>query len=126
MSEARRCAALTAKDEPCRMAVLGGSEYCFNHDPNQAAKRTLARATGGRVSRRPKGDAREVQLRDVDSILTNIEEAMGESWAMENSVARNRCIAHLASIALETLKVHSLDARLNALEDTLRGNLRRA
>ena len=126
----RRCAARTATGKPCSMAPLADSDRCFNHAPEAAPERAKARKRGGRRTAAPilfPLPEAAVQLRDVASIQTVLEEVMHETRAQRNSSHRTRAIGSLLLIALKAIETGGIDERLTALEQQiLQRNLRRA
>jgi hypothetical protein len=49
-------------------------------------------------------------------VLALVERAAGDAFALENSVARVRAIAALASVAVKVLEISEFEERLKALE----------
>jgi hypothetical protein len=117
------CEAITTSGEPCQMAPLRGERFCWNHDPAHAADRAAARKRGGRNSSRagPVGlPVEPVRLRSVEDVRTMLEDVATETMRLANSNQRSRTLAALLGLALRTLEVGELEARLEALEEQLR------
>ena len=116
----RTCGAKTKRGEPCGMAPLQGSKWCWNHDPDKARERSKARKLGGYNRRPTKAEApQQVALRDVAAVQFILELAMQDTLALENSVARSRTLGYLAGQALKVLEVGELEERLEVLESLL-------
>ena len=101
------------------MPPLQGTERCFNHSPDRGRDRAKARKRGGRQRRTPllfPPPAGPTPLRDVASVQTVLEQVMSETLVQPNSHQRSRTIAALLTVALRTLEVGELEARLAALE----------
>jgi hypothetical protein len=118
----RTCRQIKANGERCRAAPLRDSEYCFMHDPSREQERDEARRLGGLRRRREKSVALVYQwlgLRSVQQIRRVLEVAVVDTLAQDNSPARSRALAYLASLALKALEVGELEERVAALEDAL-------
>jgi hypothetical protein len=65
-----RCAAITAGGERCSLAASGG-EYCWSHDPANAAKRRQQARRGGKA----KGASGEIHMvkREIKRLLEALE-----------------------------------------------------
>ena len=109
------------------MPPLAGSQLCFSHDPEHARVRAAARKLGGHRRRRSKaaGSDEAIQLDSVTVVRRLLERAVMDALALENSVARARVLAHLASVALKTLEVGELEQRVAALESQVTERLKR-
>lgn len=119
-SAAPGCRATNRRGEPCGMPPTGGIGLCFAHDPTQAAARAIARKRGGRERARGSAATREaVSLRSADDVRQLIERAVADTLALENSALRNRTVGALVGVALRTIEVGELEARLAAMEARL-------
>ncbi len=117
--ERLRCTGRNRRGAPCGMAPVTGSPYCFAHSPERARERAEAREHGGRHRQSGSGtmvSAEPVQLRDLASLQTLLENAVSDTLQQENSAQRSRTIGYLAGIALRALEVGELEERLAALE----------
>jgi hypothetical protein len=95
------------------------------HSPEHAKEVQEARKLGGIRRKREatlSGAYDFEGLTTVDGIRRMIEVAVLDTLAMENSIARSRTLAYLAQVALRTLEVGDLEARVEALEQRLGGN----
>jgi hypothetical protein len=104
------------------MAPLEGSDRCFCHAPDQAPARARARKRGGQATRTPllfPLPPEPSPLRDVASVQTLLEEVVHETRVQPNSAQRSRTIAVLLGVALRTLEIGELEARLAALEEQI-------
>jgi hypothetical protein len=121
-STATKCIATTSSGQACQSFTVGGSEYCFAHDPALRAKRKQARSAGGKARHRrhitwADDELRaSVRIRSVADVLALLERATVDELRLENSHSRNRTIASLATAALKALEVGELERRLEALE----------
>ena len=114
-----KCAGKNKRGEPCGMAPLTGSEWCFAHDPARGRDRAKARKKGGHNRRTPKVsqiDAEQVCLRTVEAVQELLEGAVADTLGQENSAQRSRTLGYLAGLALKALEVGELEQRMAALE----------
>ena len=120
---APKCQATTKNGTPCQAYALAGSDYCFHHDPNQAAQRREARSKGGRARHGrhigPVGQAEPVVLATMADVATLLERAINETLQLENSIQRARTIGYLAGHFLKALDMAALEQRVIALEHAL-------
>jgi hypothetical protein len=117
-----RCAAQNRRGEPCGMAPIEGSDRCFIHSPDQAARRAKARKRGGQrrgVRNLFPLPEKPTSLRDVPAIQDLLERTVHETRAQRNTAQRSRAIGSLLLIALRALEIGELEARLAALEQRL-------
>ncbi len=105
------------------MAVLHGERWCFAHHPAKSRDRAEARKRGGVRRRRSRSEVPEtLDLCTAGDVRLLLETAVKDTLALENSVARNRTLAYLASVVLKTLEVGELEERLGALEKVILGD----
>lgn len=100
-----------------------GSAWCFFHDPETQQEASEARRLGGLRRRREGTVAGAYDFQGLGSVLEIrriLEIAVSDTLGLENSVARNRTLGSLAQSALRALEVGELEARLEALEATVR------
>src|SRR5208283_3532568 len=120
----RRCAFHFPGGEPCRMAPLKDSEFCWAHSPEHAQEAQEARRLGGLRCKREAtlSGAYDLEgLGTVNDIQRMVEIAALDTLGMENSVARNRTLLYAALTALKALEVGEVAERLAALEQAVRG-----
>lgn len=113
------CAATTKAGQPCRAFPVGGSLYCFAHDPGLAGARQEARARGGRArhGRRlhPDGD-QPVALGTLADVCAVLGQEINRVLNLEMSIARARCIGYLASTLATIYQAGELERRIARLE----------
>lgn len=120
---AQSCESKRRDGQPCQMAPLTGSRYCFTHDPANRTKRSFARKLGGhRRSAVSAGDVgiEELSFRDSTSILTLLEHVAADAMRRPHSLQKARTLGYLCGIALKTLEVAEFEERLLALEQTIK------
>ena len=114
------CKATTKAGAPCRMLCVGGSEYCFTHDPALAEKRKEARSRGGRArhGRRlgPVGEGEYVAINSLTDVVRVLERELNEVLHLDRSISRARAVGYLCGIVSGIYKDSELEARLAALE----------
>lgn len=107
--DGRRCRATPMRDEP----------FCFWHAPETAEDAAEARRLGG-LHRRKKRTVSAIYgfggLRTPDDQLALLETTVIETMALENSIARNRAVANMVSIASRLREASELEERIEALE----------
>jgi len=105
------------------MAPVGGSSYCFAHDPNRAADRLNARSKGGHNRRTTNLAApSEIRLRTTGDVLAILENAVGATFVQENSAQRSRTLGYLLGVALGAIRDGEFEARIAALEERFAGS----
>ena len=123
----RSCKYRKDDGQPCGAPPLQDSDFCLFHSPDHAKETAEARRLGGLRRRKEKtvAGAYDIEgLDDIPKIRRLLEIAVLDTLALENSVARSRTLAYLAQVALKTLEVGELEARLEALEATVGPRLR--
>lgn len=108
------------KKRGCKGWRVGGSVYCFAHDPKLALERKEARQRGGKSSTAPKtldkGDYPLQTIPEVQDMLQRVTNAVITGGIDMN---RARVAGYLASLILSCLKDHDLERRIEALEKTI-------
>ena len=93
--------------------------FCFWHAPETAEDAAEARRLGG-LHRRKKRTVSAIYgfggLRTTDDQLALLETTVIETIALENSISRNRAVAHMVSIAARLREASELEDRIEALE----------
>ncbi len=115
----RACAGRNARDEPCAAPPLSEGDYCLMHDPARRGEVAEARRLGGFRRRKESAVALTFDFEGLDTvpkIRRLLEVAVMDTFAMENSIARNRTLGYLAQQALRLLEVGELEDRLATLE----------
>ena len=94
------------------------------HSPEHAEDVAEARRLGGLRRRREvavSGAFDFVGLETVADVRRLLEVAVLDTLGMENSIARNRTLAYLATTAIKLLEVGELEQRLESLEAAVHG-----
>src|SRR5690242_9881037 len=111
------CAGTLSDGSPCRVPVLTGSSYCWNHEPGDEAehRRSEARRAGGR--------ARGLQLARP-SQREGLEDDPPEWWGLATQedarAAFGWCVRELAVGRLDSRTGNAVVAALNGFVTTLR------
>ena len=116
----RQCAFRGTSGEPCRAAPLKDGQFCWVHSPERVKEVQEARRLGGLRRKRESTISNAYQfdsLTSVEGIRRIVEVAVLDTLAMENSLSRNRTLAYLVQVALHTLEVGDIEARIAALEE---------
>ena len=115
---------LKENGEPCHSPKLQEGDYCLMHSPEHAEEVSEARRLGGLRRRREvaiSGAFDFVGLETVGDIHRLLEVAVLDTLGLENSIARNRTLAYLATSAIKLLEVGELEQRLESLEPAVLG-----
>jgi hypothetical protein len=109
------------------MSPLTDSRFCYAHDPSRARDRAKSRKKGGHNRQTPKAgttnsDIAPVPLRDVSAVQDVLEAVLRDTLVQENSARRSRTVGYLLGIALKAIEIGELEARVEALENSLQEN----
>ncbi|GIL15291.1 MAG: hypothetical protein BroJett039_04640 [Chloroflexota bacterium] len=116
------CKAKNGRGEPCA-AHAGADGYCAFHSPAHGKARAEGRKRGGERRRVPHGGAAEglpKQIRTLPDVLTVLDYTLAETLPLENSIQRGRLLVALSHAFIEAIKTGELEARVEALENTLK------
>ena len=117
-----RCAATNKAGNPCRMAPLTDSKYCWAHDPNNADAAAEARKAGG-LRNRKEGTIAGVYgfqgLTTIQDIRRLLDVAAYDTLALDNGIARSRTLVSIAVAAAKLLEEGEMEDRLRQLERAL-------
>lgn len=109
------------KKRGCKGWRVGGSVYCFAHDPKLALERREARQRGGKSSTAPKTlDKGDYPLQTIPEVQVMLERITNAVITGEIDINRARVAGYLASLILSCLKDHDLEKRIEALEKTIK------
>jgi len=90
------------------------------HSPERMKEVQESRRLGGLRRKRESTISNAYQfksLNNINGIRRIVEVAILDTLAMENSIPRNRTLAALVQVALHTLEVGDIEARIVALEE---------
>ena len=119
----KKCSARNQAGKPCRANAISGSSLCVFHDPEHRETCTDARRQGG-INRRTHGlvdGFPDADLRSIDGLLDFMECVIRETWALGNSVQRNRTLATLVQVQKGLAGLDQTDARIKAIEEIVLG-----
>ena len=95
----RRCQSVRADGQPCGMAPMEDSDFCWVHDPRNTDAAAEARRMGG-LRRKREGTVAGAYhfegLSNVHDIRRLIEIAVYDTLGMDSSLQRSRTLAYLA------------------------------
>ena len=113
------CTALRRDGRPCRATPMIDEPFCFWHAPETAEDAAEARRAGG-LHRRKKRTVATVYglhgLRTIEDLQATLETVTIETFALENSIARNRAIAGMLATGVKLVETGELAERIAALE----------
>jgi hypothetical protein len=115
----RRCAATRKDGQPCRMAPLLDSEFCWAHAPEHQEEAAAARRAGGQVKKKQGTLALAYDLNGLETIADIrrwLEVVMFETLGLENTISRNRAIMNGTQIAAQLHEKGELADRIDKLE----------
>lgn len=118
----KQCNAKNKSGEPCN-ASANETGFCFTHDAAKGKERAIARRNGG--LRRITPSVADKSLvpkvtRTITDVMTILDYALQESLELSNSIPRGRLLVSIAHGYIEALKVGEMEARLEAVEMTLK------
>ena len=122
------CSAILQGGQRCRATPMHGASMCFFHSPETQDEAKEARRLGGMRRRREGAVAGAYEFEGLGTsadLRRLLEIAATDALALENSVARVRAITSIAQVGARLLEVGELEARLEALEATLRPRIER-
>ena len=115
-----RCTAIKASGDRCKGRAIGGSEWCWNHDPNHADERRRHGSKGGKRGGRGRPIAELGALRDENA---DIRRRLLEGELLPNvaAVAVQSINTDIRAVgaALKAREQEELTERLEALEEAL-------
>jgi hypothetical protein len=122
---ASQCEHVRPDGRRCRARARAHSRYCFAHDPDLAARRAAGRRAGGRKRSQkaavlPAGtpDAPLGSIGQVCELLaTSINQV--RRGQLDTKVAN--AVGYLASVLVKALSESDMEARINRLEELLKG-----
>ena len=103
----------------CQAPAMRGKAVCYWHDPERAEDVADARRLGG-LHRRKAASVATIYdfagLRSIEGAQRLLETAALETFALENSVPRNRTLISAATGAAKLIEVGDHEERIRALE----------
>ena len=115
-----RCTAIKPTGERCKGRAIGGSEWCWNHDPDHAEERRRHGSKGGKRGGRGRPqhetEAIKVLLEDLTERVLSGELETGPA-AVANQLINTRLRALEQERKIKETQV--LEARIEALEANL-------
>lgn len=110
------------------MQPLRGSDFCFTHDPKNGHVRTAARRKGGKRRsnvRSLRQVFEPIGFGNPATIRALLERAATDAATLPNTANRARALGYLAGLAIKLIEVTEIDARLKALEESVRMEVHR-
>jgi hypothetical protein len=111
----------------CQAPAMRGKSVCYWHNPERAEDVADARRLGG-LHRRKAASVATIYdfagLRSIEGAQRLLETAALETFALENSVPRNRTLISAASGAAKLIEVGDHEERIRALEALRQTQLR--
>src|SRR5580704_4858422 len=118
----KSCRAVTRGGSKCQVVVLPDSEFCFFHDPSQAAARREAQAEGGRQNRLKtlEATAQDVEIVDSADVIELLIKTINHvrKGQIDPKVANS--VGFLANILMKVLEHNHLESRIERLEALLK------
>jgi hypothetical protein len=103
----------------CKAFKIGGSKFCFAHDPNRAKDRREEQKRGGKTRSAPKIIHETYSLQTIPQVKDMLERVTNASLRGEIDLSRARTAGYLASLILTCLKDYDLEKRMDELEEKL-------
>ena len=120
----KRCKALNARDDPCAGWVMGGSDWCWVHNPANQEAVDAGRKLGGHTSQAkhsPRVNVGDIpkKIRTVEDVLNLLDYCKDEMLMLTNGLSRNKGLMQLGSTYLQTLQEGELQDHVGDLEDRM-------
>jgi len=119
----KSCKARKWDESRCQAAALPGSDFCFFHDPSQAAARREAQALRGRQNRMKilDADAPEVKVKHCRDVVAFMSETINQvrKGVIDPRVAN--AVGYLANILIKAMEQGQLESRIETLELLVKG-----
>ena len=115
-----RCTAIKPSGERCKGGAIGGSEWCWNHDPAHADERRRHGARGGKRGGRgrPQAELGDIKRRLSDLADDVLAENVDKGVAAVASQVLNVYL-RAVSVELKAREQFELTERLERLEEDL-------
>jgi hypothetical protein len=118
----KRCRALKRDGSQCQAAALPTSENCFFHDPNKAAERQDAQASGGRKNRIKTlgAETPDAKIHDCRDALALISDTINQVRKGQIDPRVANSIGYLATIAIRSFERSDFETRVEKLEQLIK------
>ncbi len=120
-SNPKQCAGTRKDGSRCTARVMGAGSYCFAHDPEKAAQRQAARASGGR-NRATRARLDRLVPATLRPMIGSLLEALDEVHVGDLDPKQASAMAALAGAITRAYAVGVLEDRVAALEGTAGGS----
>lgn len=117
--ETKRCTALNVVGEACGAPPVEGTSLCYWHSEDPAVLAVM-RKNGGRRKILPK-EFVAADIKDIESILSIIQETIDELRQMDVTVPRQRTILTACETAMKAMELLDLTQRMEVLEESIKG-----
>jgi hypothetical protein len=111
----KQCAGHRKDGSPCTGLALGGSAYCFAHDPALAEQRAEARRKGG-LNRSSVVRARGLVPPRLLHVFDKLEQALDEVHSGRLDARNASAMASIAGAMVKVLTAGELEERVRSLE----------
>jgi hypothetical protein len=113
-----RCEHLKGDGQRCEASALGGSRWCFFHDPAKAEQRTAARRAGGTATRAIvlPADAPNVMIESAADVRRLLAETISQVRRGDLDPRVANCVGYLAGQVLTAFEKDELEQRIAQLE----------
>jgi hypothetical protein len=114
----------------CGGNCLKNSDYCYFHDPAQAAHRQQARRKGGRARSKPMAvlsiSAPDEPVESIEDVVRLLGQTINEVRKGQLDAKIANAVGYLASVMLRALEGAEFEERLARLEEVAGQQTRRA
>ena len=114
-----KCKARNKGGKQCKANALRGGNFCFTHEPKNAAAAARARKLGGHNSATPHGGNVEAIPADIASLEDAgkiLNYTLTELLVMDNSIPRARALLAVVDSYIKSIEIGELEKRIQALE----------
>jgi hypothetical protein len=117
------CKQVKADGAQCSAKAMGGSPFCFFHDPNSAQRRQEARERGGHsklIRIPPEMRVEEpVDLQTANDVRVLLSDTITRLRRGQLDCKVSSTIGYLAQIGLRAIEQHEIEDRLTRIEEKL-------
>ena len=111
------CKHVKADGECCRAQTVGGSTFCFFHDPVKATERKAAQKAGGRANRLSGSvHAEPIPLKTSSDVASLIAETINQVRRSELDPRTANALGYLSNVLLKALEQGDIQTQLETLE----------
>lgn len=114
-----KCQFIKSDNTQCRANQIGGSSFCFRHDPETKTARSLASSRGGQNRALQGVYGEEICLRTPQDIKTFLATVINGVWTGQVPVPVGSSMGFLTRCWLDAHEASELEQKIESLEQRL-------